>query len=271
MGITAARAIRRRAPDPSVLRRGAEVRPSPTRCSTRKAGTYRPISHRDARRARAARRARPARSSACAPAIASRSCRRTGPSGRSPTTRASRSALTDVPIYPNLPAEQIAYILSDSGAVAIFVSTAAQAAKIAEIRGELPALKHVIAFDDDAAGRRPDARRARGARRDGRRRRARTRRYRDARARGEAGRSRDDHLHVGHDGRAEGRDAHARQHLLERRWRRRAAIPFAGDDVVPQLPAAVAHLRADGRPLPDVRTRARRSRTPSRSTRCRST
>ena len=37
----------------------------------------------------------------------------------------------DVPIYPNLPADQIAYILNDSGAVAIFVSTAEQAAKIA--------------------------------------------------------------------------------------------------------------------------------------------
>ena len=31
--------------------------------------------------------------------------------------------MADVPIYPTLPAEQIAYILRDSGAVAIFVST----------------------------------------------------------------------------------------------------------------------------------------------------
>jgi long-chain acyl-CoA synthetase len=32
------------------------------------------------------------------------------------------ASLTDVPLYPNLPAEQVAYILRDSGAVAIFVS-----------------------------------------------------------------------------------------------------------------------------------------------------
>src|SRR5688500_16157083 len=55
--------------------------------------------------------------------------------------------VTDVPIYPTLPAEQITYILRDSGAVAIFVSNADQAAKIAKIRGELPGLKHVIGFE----------------------------------------------------------------------------------------------------------------------------
>ncbi|HEV7836565.1 MAG TPA: AMP-binding protein, partial [Gemmatimonadaceae bacterium] len=32
------------------------------------------------------------------------------------------SGLTDVPIYPTLPADQIAYMLRDSGSVAIFVS-----------------------------------------------------------------------------------------------------------------------------------------------------
>ena len=58
----------------------------------------------------------------------------------------------DVAIYPTLPAKQIEYILNDSGAVAVFVSTAAQLAKIAEIRGALPALKHVIAIEPGAAG-----------------------------------------------------------------------------------------------------------------------
>ena len=55
--------------------------------------------------------------------------------------------------------------------------------------------------------------------------------YRARSERGAPGRSRDAHLHVGHDRRAEGRDADARQHLLERRWRRAAQIPFAGNDV----------------------------------------
>lgn len=61
------------------------------------------------------------------------------------------SGITDVPLYPSLPAEQLAYPLRDSGAVAIFVSTEAQAAKIAAIRGEVPALKTVIVFDRSAA------------------------------------------------------------------------------------------------------------------------
>jgi len=54
--------------------------------------------------------------------------------------------LTDVPLYPNLPPDQAAYILNDSGAVAIFVSDAAQAAKIAEVRGKCTTLRHVITF-----------------------------------------------------------------------------------------------------------------------------
>jgi long-chain acyl-CoA synthetase len=58
------------------------------------------------------------------------------------------AGLTDVPVYPTLPAEQIAYVLRDSGSVAIFVSNAEQAAKIAGIRGQLPALKYVIGFGE---------------------------------------------------------------------------------------------------------------------------
>ena len=40
----------------------------------------------------------------------------------------------DVPIYGTLPAEQITYLLQDSGAVACFVSNTKQAAKVASIR-----------------------------------------------------------------------------------------------------------------------------------------
>jgi long-chain acyl-CoA synthetase len=59
----------------------------------------------------------------------------------------------DVPIYPTIPAGQIAYILRDSGATAIVVSNKAQLAKVMEIRAELAStLRHVIALDDDASG-----------------------------------------------------------------------------------------------------------------------
>jgi long-chain acyl-CoA synthetase len=58
------------------------------------------------------------------------------------------AGLTDVPIYPTLPADQIAYILKDSGAVAIFVSNKTQGEKIREIRSQLPLLKAIIGFDE---------------------------------------------------------------------------------------------------------------------------
>jgi long-chain acyl-CoA synthetase len=58
------------------------------------------------------------------------------------------AGLTDVPIYPTLPADQIAYMLKDSGAVAIFVSNRAQAEKLKQIRSQLPGLKSAIGFDD---------------------------------------------------------------------------------------------------------------------------
>ena len=57
------------------------------------------------------------------------------------------TGVTDVPIYPTLPADQIAYILKDAGTVAILVSSMEQAVKISAIRGEVPSLKHVISFD----------------------------------------------------------------------------------------------------------------------------
>jgi long-chain acyl-CoA synthetase len=60
------------------------------------------------------------------------------------------AALTSVPIYPTLPAEQIPHILTDSGAAALFVSTAAQAEKIASVRQQLPALRHIISFTTPA-------------------------------------------------------------------------------------------------------------------------
>ena len=47
----------------------------------------------------------------------------------------------DVPIYPTLPANQVEYILRDCEAKIVFVSTPAQAAKIQEIRADLPELR----------------------------------------------------------------------------------------------------------------------------------
>lgn len=60
------------------------------------------------------------------------------------------SGVTDVPIYPTLPPDQVAYILNDAGVVALFVSSAVQADKIVTIRSQVPSLLSVISFDDDA-------------------------------------------------------------------------------------------------------------------------
>ena len=54
-----------------------------------------------------------------------------------------------VPIYATLPAEQIPHLLNDCGAKIVIVSTAEQLAKIRSIRGQCPAIDHVIAFEAD--------------------------------------------------------------------------------------------------------------------------
>ncbi|HYK81677.1 MAG TPA: long-chain fatty acid--CoA ligase [Gemmatimonadales bacterium] len=60
--------------------------------------------------------------------------------------------IVDVPIYPTLPAHQVEYILRDAGATAVFCSSAAQVAKVRAVQPQLPALRHVIAFDAAARG-----------------------------------------------------------------------------------------------------------------------
>ena len=62
------------------------------------------------------------------------------------------AAVTDVPLYPNLPPEQVAYILRDAGCVAIFASDASQVEKVAAIRNDVPSLRTVICFGDRVAG-----------------------------------------------------------------------------------------------------------------------
>ncbi len=66
------------------------------------------------------------------------------------------SRTTDVPIYPTLTAKQTEYILRDSEAVAVFVSTAAQLDKVLEAKGggNLSGLKYVIVFDGAAVSQR---------------------------------------------------------------------------------------------------------------------
>jgi long-chain acyl-CoA synthetase len=57
-----------------------------------------------------------------------------------------------VPIYPTLIVPQVEYILRDSDVRIVFVSTQAQADKVAALRARLPFLARVITFDDDATG-----------------------------------------------------------------------------------------------------------------------
>jgi long-chain acyl-CoA synthetase len=59
---------------------------------------------------------------------------------------------TDVPIYPTLPTRHVEYSLADSGAAAVFVSSRPQLEKILAVRERLPSLRHVVAFEAEAAG-----------------------------------------------------------------------------------------------------------------------
>jgi long-chain acyl-CoA synthetase len=58
------------------------------------------------------------------------------------------AGLVDVPIYPTNPASEIEPLLARSGAKALFVSSAEQWAKVAPMRARLPALRHVVRFDE---------------------------------------------------------------------------------------------------------------------------
>lgn len=118
----------------------------PDALQVRKDGAYRPISHAEvAERVRHAARGMAALGIRRGDRVAILSENR--PEWAIADFACLTAGLTDVPIYPTLPSDQIAYILKDSGAVAIFVSTAAQAEKIREVRTQVPALKTVIGFD----------------------------------------------------------------------------------------------------------------------------
>ena len=62
------------------------------------------------------------------------------------------SRCADVPVYPSIPAAQVAYVLKDSGAKAVFVQDEGQYNKVAAHRSDLPDLQRVIAFPSSMGG-----------------------------------------------------------------------------------------------------------------------
>lgn len=55
----------------------------------------------------------------------------------------------DVAVYPNLPAEQVKYVVAHSECSAIFVEDRAQYEKVREVSADLPNLKHIILFEGE--------------------------------------------------------------------------------------------------------------------------
>src|SRR5438132_588380 len=53
----------------------------------------------------------------------------------------------NVPLYSTLPPPQVRHIVADSGAVALIVEDEKQLQKAAEVRGDLPELRHVILIE----------------------------------------------------------------------------------------------------------------------------
>jgi long-chain acyl-CoA synthetase len=63
------------------------------------------------------------------------------------------TGMQNVPLYPTLPVQQMAFVLKHSGCKLLFVSTAEQLEKALEAKRELPELKRIVVFDDvPAAG-----------------------------------------------------------------------------------------------------------------------
>ena len=163
-------------------------------------------------------------------------------------------------VYPTTIAEDVAYILTDSGSGIVFAENEEQVAKLQHVRSEVPGRP---------AGHRPDrtGQRRRLGHHHRRARRARPRvAGRDARPRRLAHRPahprvpRRRHLHVRHDRAAQGRAPRPGQRRLRGRRHRRHRHLHRGRPPVP-LAAAVARLRQDARRdrapdrLPDRRRR----------------
>lgn len=63
---------------------------------------------------------------------------------------ASTAGAIVVPVYPSNSPSECEWVVGDSGAKVIICEDAHQVAKIAEVRGNLPALEHVVVIDGDA-------------------------------------------------------------------------------------------------------------------------
>ena len=63
------------------------------------------------------------------------------------------SGVVSVPLYATLPAAQIEFMLRDSGARLVFVSTAEQLEKVQTLRRACADLAHVVAFEPELGGR----------------------------------------------------------------------------------------------------------------------
>jgi long-chain acyl-CoA synthetase len=61
------------------------------------------------------------------------------------------AGILNVPLYPTLPANQMAFIMNDAGVRAVFVSNAELLEKIREARKTVTTLEHIIILDDIAA------------------------------------------------------------------------------------------------------------------------
>jgi long-chain acyl-CoA synthetase len=61
------------------------------------------------------------------------------------------AGLQNVPVYPTLPASQVAFVLKHAGARALFVSTTEQLEKALEAREQLPQLERIVVIDDVAS------------------------------------------------------------------------------------------------------------------------
>ncbi len=58
------------------------------------------------------------------------------------------SRTISVPLYPSLPVDQICYMLRDSEATAVFVSTEEQLAKVRGAKPDVPSLEQIIVYDE---------------------------------------------------------------------------------------------------------------------------